>query len=345
MSVLASRLDRASETYRANRSANLRLLEELDEQFAQRRAGSERYVPATGTRYRAVGLPLRGGEGHGLLRRVPDVRIKAVVTNRGKLSRQGRTTGTFMGRAKRLNSSAAHGDRLNCEQLAFGLFPSGDGRPSSKASHLMADDVRPLSCDQKWIDPGGAVFRNLTRLSRAGIPTLALVFGNSTAGGAYVPGLSDYTIMVRERAKVFLGGPPLVRMATGEESDDESLGGAEMHARVSGLADYLAADEHDAIRIGRRIVARLNHRKHTDSSGPGTRARAEAPQTDRWFREPDADVEELLDLIPTDLKEPFDPREAIVRICDGAGPGNEVVLDEFKPLYGSSLVTGWARIH
>jgi hypothetical protein len=156
MSVLASRLDRASETYRANRSANLRLLEELAEQFPQTRAGSERYVPATGTRYRAVSLPLRGGEGYGRLRRVPDVRTKAVVTNRGKLTRQGRATGTFMGRAKRLNSSAAHGDRRDCEQLAFGLFPNGDGRPSSKASHLIADDIRPLSCDQKWIDPGGS---------------------------------------------------------------------------------------------------------------------------------------------------------------------------------------------
>ena len=87
------------------------------------------------------------------------------------------------------------------------------------------------------------------------------MFGNSTAGGAYVPGMSDYVVMVKEQAKVFLGGPPLVKMATGEESDDESLGGAEMHARTSGLADYLAVDERDAIRIGRRIVARLNWRK------------------------------------------------------------------------------------
>jgi acyl-CoA carboxylase subunit beta len=143
--------------------------------------------------------------------------------------------------------------------------------------------------------------------------------------------MSDYTVMVKEQAKVFLGGPPLVKMATGEESDDESLGGAEMHARVSGLADYLAEDEHDALRIGRRIVARLNWRK----------AR---PQPDAWA-EPDEDAEGLLDLIPTDLKEPFDPREVIVRICDGTSPDNAVPFDEFKPLYGSSLVTGWARIH
>ena len=106
--------------------------------------------------------------------------------------------------------------------------------------------------------PGGKLFRDITRSSAAKVPTIAIVFGNSTAGGAYVPGMSDYTVMVKEQAKVFLGGPPLVKMATGEESDDESLGGAEMHARISGLADYLAIDEYDALRIGRRIVARLN---------------------------------------------------------------------------------------
>ena len=110
--------------------------------------------------------------------------------------------------------------------------------------------------------PGGETFRNITKLSALGIPSLALVFGNSTAGGAYLPGMSDYNIFVRERAKVFLGGPPLVKMATGEVSEDEELGGADMHARVSGLAEYLANDEHDALRLGREVVRRLNWRKH-----------------------------------------------------------------------------------
>ena len=117
------------------------------------------------------------------------------------------------------------------------------------------------------------MFRDLTRLSAAGIPTIALVFGNSTAGGAYIPGMSDYVVMVKERAKVFLAGPPLVKMATGEESDDESLGGADMHARTSGLADYFAVDEQDAIRIGRadRRPAELAQ------AGPGPEARPRRP--------------------------------------------------------------------
>ena len=174
--------------------------------------------------------------------------------------------------------------------------------------------------------PGGAMFRNLTRLSAAGIPTIALVFGNSTAGGAYVPGMSDHIVMVKQRAKVFLGGPPLVKMATGEESDDESLGGAEMHARVSGLADHLAEDERDAIRIGRQVVRRLNSRK----AGPGPSLPADPPLYDE---------DDLLDIASADLRMPFDPREVLARVVDGSR------FDEFKPLYGSSLVTGWASIH
>jgi acetyl-CoA carboxylase carboxyltransferase component len=192
--------------------------------------------------------------------------------------------------------------------------------------HMVESGGADLPTQKEIFIPGGRIFRDLTRSSAARIPTVALVFGNSTAGGAYLPGMSDYVVMVKQRAKVFLGGPPLVKMATGEESDDESLGGAEMHARISGLADYLAVDELDAIRLGRRIVARLNWRKH----GP-------APAVD--YPEPCYDTEDLLGIVPADLKMPFDPREVIARIVDGSQ------FDEFKPLYGTSLVTGWAQLH
>jgi len=138
--------------------------------------------------------------------------------------------------------------------------------------------------------------------------------------------MSAYVGMVKERAKAFLGGPPLVKMAPGEESSDEELGGAEMHARVSGLADWMALDERDALRLGRRIVARLAWRKR----GPGPGA---APA------EPRHDPEELLGIASADLKVPFPVREVIARLVDGSE------FDEFKPLYGTSLVTGWARLH
>src|SRR5262249_55092329 len=121
--------------------------------------------------------------------------------------------------------------------------------------------------------PGGRTFRTISRLSAAGIPTISIVFGSSTAGGAYVPGMSEYTVLVDKQAAVYLGGPPLTKMATGEDADDETLGGAEMHARVSGLADYLAADEPTAIRIGRQIVKDLGWKR----AGPGPSVTNPAP--------------------------------------------------------------------
>ncbi|WP_205719517.1 carboxyl transferase domain-containing protein [Actinomadura geliboluensis] len=191
--------------------------------------------------------------------------------------------------------------------------------------NLVESGGADLPTQKEIFIPGGRMFRDLTRLSAAGIPTIALVFGNSTAGGAYIPGMCDYVVMVKERAKVFLGGPPLVKMATGEEADDEELGGAEMHARASGLADYMAADEADALRLGRQIVRNLNHRKLGPAPGP--------------VEEPLYDAEELAGIVPEDLKVPFDPREVIARIADGSR------FEEFKPLYGTSLVTGWTRVH
>ena len=137
--------------------------------------------------------------------------------------------------------------------------------------------------------------------------------------------MSDHVVMVEGGAKVFLGGPPLVRMATGEIADEEELGGAAMHGRVSGLADHVAVDELDALRIGRRIVARLNWRKRGPVPGPSL--------------PPRHDEEELLGIVGTDLSRPFDPREVLARIVDDSD------VDEVKPRYGPSLVTAWARIH
>ncbi len=173
---------------------------------------------------------------------------------------------------------------------------------------------------------GGKWFRNLAHMSKEGIPTIALVFGSSTAGGAYVPAMCDYAVLVKEAAKVFLGGPPLVKMATGEESTDEELGGAEMHSRISGLGDYFAQDEHDALRIGRQIIAHLGFRK----AGPGPTRPAD---------EPVHDPEHLLGIIPKDLKIPMDMREILARVLDGSR------FDEYKQIYGTSMVTGWGSIH
>jgi acetyl-CoA carboxylase carboxyltransferase component len=173
--------------------------------------------------------------------------------------------------------------------------------------------------------PGGRVFREVTRLSAAGIPTISLVFGSATAGGAYLPGMSEYTVLVRDAATVYLGGPPLVKMAINEDVDEESLGGAQMHAGTSGLADYLARDERDALRIGRQIVADLRWRK----AGPGPSMPADPPAFG-----PDG----LLACAASDPRRSVEIREVLCRILDGSR------FSEFKPLYGAQLVTGWGSI-
>ena len=173
---------------------------------------------------------------------------------------------------------------------------------------------------------GGESFRQITRRSKLGLPTISVVFGNATAGGAYVPGMSDYSIFQKKAAKVFLAGPPLVKMATNEIATDEELGGAEMHSRVSGVSDYLAEDELDGIRIAREIMEWVN------TANPHQDAPA-------CVEPPAYDPEEILGVVPADPKIPFDARELIMRVVDGSK------FSEFKPEYGSTMVTGWARIH
>jgi geranyl-CoA carboxylase beta subunit len=169
---------------------------------------------------------------------------------------------------------------------------------------------------------GGAIFRNLARLSGAGVPVVTVVHGSSTAGGAYFPGLSDYVIMVRGRARAFLAGPPLLKAATGEIATEEELGGAEMHARVSGLAEYVAENDADALAIARDVVSRLPWGRVPAPSGPAPRFAAE----------------ELLGVMPADPKRQVDMREVIARIVDDSD------FLEFKSEYGPATVTGHAAI-
>ena len=173
----------------------------------------------------------------------------------------------------------------------------------------------------------GRIFQNLTELSALGIPTISLVFGNSTAGGAYVPGMCDYAVLVDQAAKVFLGGPPLVKMATGEESDDESLGGADMHTRVSGSGRLLRR------RRDRRHPHRTRYRRAPELAQARPRPDA-SPPTNRCMP-----AEDLLGIASGDSRVPFDPREVIARIADGSR------FSEYKPRWGTSLATGWASIH
>ncbi len=163
-------------------------------------------------------------------------------------------------------------------------------------------------------------------MSAMGIPQIAVVMGSCTAGGAYVPAMSDETIIVRQQGTIFLAGPPLVKAATGEVVSAEDLGGADVHAKISGVADHYAIDDDQALAQARRIVANLNRTKAADIS------LAEV-------RDPLADPAELDRVVPVDLKKQYDIREVIARIVDGSE------LDEFKANYGTTLVTGFARIH
>ena len=174
-------------------------------------------------------------------------------------------------------------------------------------------------------DHFGRIFYNQANMSAAGIPQIAVVMGSCTAGGAYMPAMSDETIIVANQGTIFLGGPPLVKAATGEEVTAEDLGGGDVHTRLSGVADHLARDDEHALAIARQCVARLNWRK-----APSLTLAAPRP--------PLLDEAELMGVIPTDTRKPFDVREVIARIVDGSE------FDEFKARYGNTLVTGFAHI-
>ena len=171
----------------------------------------------------------------------------------------------------------------------------------------------------------GRIFRNQSLLSKMGVKQLALVFGHCTAGGAYIPALSDYNVIVRGTGAVFLGGPPLVRAATGEDVSVEELGGAEMHTSVSGVCDYPASSEAEAIHIGREIVSQWDRARKWECQ----REPVEAPAYD---------AEEIYGILPNDARKQFDMREVIARMVDGSR------FHEYQPNYGSTLVCGFANI-
>ncbi len=175
--------------------------------------------------------------------------------------------------------------------------------------------------------PGGGLFYRQGRLSALGIPQIAVVHGSSTAGGAYIPGMSDYAILVRNNSKVFLAGGPLVKAATGEDADEQALGGADMHTEISGVGDFLAADDRDGLRIAREVLSKLGWNDTL------------ALEPERTYKEPRYDADEICGIVPVDYKQPYDVHEVIARIVDDSD-----FLD-FKPRYGTLTVCGWAEIH
>jgi len=200
---------------------------------------------------------------------------------------------------------------LTCKLPLIGLVESGGANLNYQA--------------EIFVD-GGRTFANMARLSAAGIPHITVVHGSSTAGGAYHPGLSDYVVVVKKRSKIFLAGPPLLKAATGEIATDEELGGAEMHTMVSGVAEYLAEDDADALNIAREIMAALPWNERLP------------PMPRKPAKEPRYSADELCGVVPTDYRRPYDVREVIARLVDASD-----FLD-FKPLYGVHTVCGQAAI-
>ncbi|HEU4727470.1 MAG TPA: carboxyl transferase domain-containing protein, partial [Kofleriaceae bacterium] len=264
--VIATRVDPSAEEFQANAAANRAAIDKLSAALAEATlGGGEKYT----SRHKAAGkllprervelvldrdsyflelCPLAGKDvpghtpGAGLIGGVGRVSgVECLITASESTVKGGAVSEMTAWKSGRLSDIAEH-NRL----------------PSISMIESAGADLPNQS---KIFVAGGRGFRDLTRRSQARIPTICLVFGSSTAGGAYIPGMSDYVVMVQNQAQVYLAGPPLVKMATGEDTDHEELGGAEMHARQSGVADYLARDERDAIRIGREIVAHLDWKK------------------------------------------------------------------------------------
>ncbi|MDN5933226.1 MAG: acyl-CoA carboxylase subunit beta, partial [Pseudonocardia sp.] len=255
MPVLRSALDTAGDLYRSNRAVQLALLEQVAEQHAIAIAGGgAKYQQRHRDRGR---LPVRERIELLLDPDSPFLELSALAAW-GTPFTVGATVVTGIGVVSGVeciviaHDPTVRGGAMNPYSLKKTLRALEIARVNRMpVVNLVESGGADLPTQAALFVPAGRIFHELTALSAAGVPTVALVFGNSTAGGAYVPGMCDYAVLVDKQAKVFLGGPPLVKMATGEDADDEALGGADMHSRVSGLSDHFAVDERDALRIGR----------------------------------------------------------------------------------------------
>jgi acetyl-CoA carboxylase carboxyltransferase component len=330
MPVLSSRVDAASEVYQRNRAGQLAAIAALNEQLELARAGGG---PRYAQRHRDRGRLLARERVELLVDRDSPLLELSSLAAWGTGFPVGASIVTAVGVVSGVecvliaHDPTVRGGAMNPYTLRKTLRALEIARRNRlPVINLVESGGADLPSQSDLFVGAGKIFHDLTELSAMGVATVALVFGNSTAGGAYVPGMCDYSVLVDQRAKVFLGGPPLVKMATGEDADDESLGGADMHSRVSGVADYFAVDELDCIRIGRQIIADLGWRK----LGPPPRG---------VVAEPRYDPDELLGLVSADFRVPFDPREVIARVADGSE------FSEYKARYGTSLVTGWASVH
>src|SRR6202048_797994 len=300
VTVLTSEVDTSSETYRYNYAIQSTGVAALNEQLQLVAAGGgERYVKRHHDRGR-----LLARERIELLidRDAPFMELSALAAW-GTQFNVGAAIVTGVGVVSEIecmiiaHDPTVRGGTMNPYTLRKNLRALEIARVNRLPTiYLVESGGADLPTQAELFVPAGKIFHDSPELSSLGVPTIALVFGNSTAGGAYVPGMCDYAVLVDKQAKVFLGGPPLVKMATGEDADGEALGGADMHTRVSGLGDYFAVDQVDCIRIGRDIVEHLTWRK----LGPGPTRSAD---------EPLYDAEDLLGIASGDNRVPFDPRE------------------------------------
>ena len=335
MAVIDSRIDPASESFRANRKAMLALVDEfraLEEQVRRTSNARKDQFAKRGQLLPRERVALLLDKGSPFLEistlaglGMHDDDGKENVLGGGVIDGIGYVSGvrcliSASDSAIKGGTTAPMGlkKKLRCQEIAR------DNK--LPLIQLVESGGANLNYQAQIFVEGGQTFRNQARLSAMGVPQVTVVHGSSTAGGAYLPGLSDYVIMVKGRAKVFLAGPPLLRAATGERAADEELGGAEMHSTVSGVSDYMAEDDADGIRLCREVVAKLRWNDALPQRPP------------RAFRPPRHDVDELCGVVPVDYRKPYDVREVIARIVDDSD-----FLD-FKPLYGVHTVCGQAEI-